>query len=390
MEIKDIKAIKILNANSNFTAEVEVETENGRFRGSSPAGESNSMYEVNQFGGDIDKELQQFNGFLSGLKGKRLETLNEIYGVEGTIPKEFIGGPSLSLSYALVYALSSYLKKSPFQLFPKKETVLPVCKMIGGGLHASGLGMDIQEILVTTVADSSTASIDSTLKVYKEVKRLLEKTTSSFVGGVDPEGGFVSALDNYESLKTVRKAVENVIGETGADIRMGADFAASTFYKDGKYEYRRPIYGKKALNRGEQIDLAVNLAKEFDMYYIEDPVDQTLGEDYGEIMRKVDGLIVGDDLTATIPDRLEKVHQFINSTLIKPNQVALLNQVHIYSDLADKYNITKVVSHRSEETALSIISDLAIGLGAKYLKVGINRGERVEKLNRLIEVDYGI
>ena len=104
MEIKDIKAIKILNANSNFTAEVEVETENGRFRGSSPAGESNSMYEVNQFGGDIDKELQQFNGFLSGLKGKRLETLNEIYGVEGTIPKEFIGGPSLSLSYALVYA----------------------------------------------------------------------------------------------------------------------------------------------------------------------------------------------------------------------------------------------------------------------------------------------
>jgi Enolase len=390
MKIRDATVLKILNANSNSTAEVEIETENGVFRGSSPAGESNSMYEVNQFGESIDKELQSFASFLKGLKNRKIEALQDIYAIEDSMPKNFIGGPSLSLSYALLYALSNSLHKSPYQLFGKKETVIPVCKMIGGGLHASGLGMDIQEILVATLSDSSTSSINDTIKVYKEVKDLLEKTTSSFIGGVDPEGGFVSGLDNYESLKTVRKAVENVIKETGSDIRMGVDFAASTFYKDGRYTYRRPIYGKKTLEKGEQIDLTVKLANEFDLYYIEDPVDQTLPEDYGEIMGKTDGLVVGDDLTATTPERLEKVHDNINSTLIKPNQVALLKLVGAYSDLADSFNITKVVSHRSEETCVPIISDLAVGLGAKYLKVGINRGERVEKINRLIEIEHGI
>ena len=98
-------------------------------------------------------------------------------------------------------------------------------------------------------------------------------------------------------------------------------------------------------------------------------------------------IIVGDDLTATTPERLEKVHQYINSTLIKPNQVGLMYKVKEYSELADKFKIDKVVSHRSEETSIPIIADLAIGLSAKYLKVGINRGERIEKINRLIELN---
>jgi Enolase, N-terminal domain. len=37
MEIKDIKALKILNANSNFTVEVMLTAGKGKFRGSSPA-----------------------------------------------------------------------------------------------------------------------------------------------------------------------------------------------------------------------------------------------------------------------------------------------------------------------------------------------------------------
>jgi Enolase len=65
----------------------------------------------------------------------------------------------------------------------------------------------------------------------------------------------------------------------------------------------------------------------------EDPVDETLPEDYGEILKGVKGaLIVGDDLTATTPERLKKVHSNINATLIKPNQIALMHKVKEYSD----------------------------------------------------------
>ncbi|EFD92504.1 MAG: Phosphopyruvate hydratase [Candidatus Parvarchaeum acidophilus ARMAN-5_'5-way FS'] len=388
MEIKNARAIKIINANSNFTIEVIIETKCGNFRGSSPKGESNSKYEVEQFSKGIDQEISAFNEYLKKLIGRTINSINDIFTIEKEIPPEFIGGPSLSLSYALIYALSNDLNKEPYDLFGKKHNVIPVCKMIGGGLHASGLGMDIQEILVTTITEKNKESIDTTLKVYKEVKRLLEKSTDSFLGGVDPEGGFISGLDNYESLKLVREAIENIIKESSMDIRLGIDFAASTFYKDGKYYYRRPIYGKSQLDRGEQIDLTKKLADEFDIFFVEDPVDQTLPDDYAEIMKNLNGsMVVGDDLTATTPERLEKVHSSINATLIKPNQVGLMYKVKEYSDLADKFKIDKVVSHRSEETAIPIISDVAAGLGAKYLKVGINRGERIEKINRLIELD---
>jgi enolase len=389
MKINSINASKILNSNSNYTVQVKIETTSGIFHGSSPAGESTSQYEVRQFNDDIDKEIKKFDQFIQRLRGKTFSKIEELYDFEKTLPEEFIGGPSLSLSYAILYALSNDAKKEPYSFFGGKSITLPISKMLGGGMHASNLGMDIQEILVTTIDNDVSKSIDGTISVYKELKDILKNSTYSFLGGVDPEGGFVTGLDNYESLKLVKKAVEKTIRKTGLDIRIGIDMAASTFYKDGRYVYKKPFYGKKEVSCGEQIDLVKNLIQEFDLYYIEDPVDETRIEDYGEILKDMNVLVVGDDVTATRTDRLEKSRGNINSVLIKPNQVGSLNAVKAFSDAADKIGMVKIVSHRSEETCIPIITDIAIGLGAKYLKVGINRGERVEKINRLLEV-YGI
>ena len=50
-----------------------------------------------------------------------------------------------------------------------------------------------------------------------------------------------------------------------------------------------------------------------------------------------------------------------------------------------------IVSHRSGETNQSYIIDLAVGIGAKYVKIGAPaRGERVSKFNRLIEISEQI
>ncbi len=387
MKIKNAIALKILNSNSNFTIQVDIESDSGKFRGSSPAGESVSEFEVAQFKEGLDSEIDKFNRFLGTLKNKELSTIEDVYSLEKEIPKEFIGGPSLSLSYALVYAIAAESRKEPYELFGQKSLVLPVSKMLGGGMHASNLGMDIQEILAVTMEEDVRSSVDGTLEVYKQLKEILKNSTYSFIGGVDPEGGFVTGLDNYESLKIAKKAVEKVIERTGKDIRLGVDMAASTFFKDGKYTYKKPLYGKKEVSREEQIDIVKKLTDEFDLYYIEDPVGESLLEDYGKILSLCGNLVVGDDSTATSTDRLGEATGKINAVLIKPNQVGLLYKVKEFSDMADKIGITKIASHRSEETSINILSDLAVGLGAKYLKVGINRGERVDKINRLLEID---
>ncbi len=386
MLIKNLSVMKILNSNSNFTVQVKLTSERGVFRGSSPAGESNSKYEVDPFKSEIDDIVSDFNGFLDRLSNKRIDAIDDVYKIEKLLPEKFVGGPSLSLSYALVYGLSASLGVEPYSLFGGKNTVLPICKMLGGGLHASGLGMDIQEILAVTIDKSVGDSITGTLKTYKNLKEMLRSGSHGYSGGVDPEGGFVTGLDNYESLKIASAAVDKTVKETGLDIRLGIDVAASTFCNDGKYTYTKPIYSKKTLNTGEQVDLVVRLAKEFNLYYIEDPVDQTDIEGYGKVLNATKALVVGDDVTATKTERLRLTASSISAALVKPNQVGLLHQVKAFSDLADKFKLTKVVSHRSEETNIPMISDIAIGLGAKYLKVGINRGERVEKINRLMEI----
>jgi len=46
-----------------------------------------------------------------------------------------------------------------------------------------------------------------------------------------------------------------------------------------------------------------------------------------------------------------------------------------------------VISHSSGETNETLIVDLAVAVGADYVKFGpINRGERIAKYNRLLEI----
>jgi enolase len=50
-----------------------------------------------------------------------------------------------------------------------------------------------------------------------------------------------------------------------------------------------------------------------------------------------------------------------------------------------------IVSEHSGETNETFIVDLAVGVGADYVKFGPpNRGERVAKYNRLIEINEEI
>jgi enolase len=47
-----------------------------------------------------------------------------------------------------------------------------------------------------------------------------------------------------------------------------------------------------------------------------------------------------------------------------------------------------IVSHRSGETTDDFIADLAVAVGADYIKAGsLSRGERLAKYNRLMEIE---
>ena len=56
--------------------------------------------------------------------------------------------------------------------------------------------------------------------------------------------------------------------------------------------------------------------------------------------------------------------------------------------LARRSGYAVAVSHRSGETLSTAIADLAVAVGAEYIKAGAPaRGERLAKYNRLLEIE---
>jgi len=101
-------------------------------------------------------------------------------------------------------------------------------------------------------------------------------------------------------------------------------------------------------------------------------------------------MIVGDDLYTTNTDLIKRgiEGKWANSLLLKVNQIGTVSEAMDAAKMIfhDRGNV--IVSHRSGETPGTIISDLAVAIGAQFIKTGATaRGERVAKYNRLLAIE---
>ena len=140
------------------------------------------------------------------------------------------------------------------------------------------------------------------------------------------------------------------------------------------------------------INFYLTLLKEYPLFSLEDALDEKDWNGWVKLRQSVGNntMIVGDDLLTTSPKMMKKAieTQACNAATIKPNQIGTITETVEVVKLAQKNNINTVFSHRSGETNDTFIADLAVGLGANFAKFGaLNRGERVAKYNRLLEIE---
>ncbi len=140
------------------------------------------------------------------------------------------------------------------------------------------------------------------------------------------------------------------------------------------------------------IEYYKNLNNRYHLTILEDP----LQEDAWSSWKKLSALmssqlsLVGDDLLATNPKRVEKAisKKACNAILVKPNQIGTITETLKVIKQAKDAKWKVIVSHRSGETNDWFIADFAVGVGAEYVKFGAPaRGERVAKYNRLSNVE---
>ncbi len=382
--IKSIKAREILDSRGEPTLEVSMETGEGVFTSSVPSGASKGSYEVG--------ELRDGDGRYKG-KGvlKAVESVNDVIAkrLKGKDPsradyemlkigKSALGGNAvLGVSMCACRASAAKegvpLYKHISSLSREDVSVPRPCfNIVNGGAHAGG-GVDFQEFMIVPDKGFFAENLRCGSETYHTLKSELESIYGKSSVNVGDEGGFVPiAKDHKEVLEILGKI-------TDSDIFI--DVAAGEFMEDEKYRL-----GEKLLSEEEIVSIYKEIIDSYNVKGIEDPFGEDSFSGWEKLKQEIgeDVLIIGDDLLATNMQRMRRAKNLCNAMILKINQIGTIKEAIDAASFARDMSWEVVVSHRSGETNDDFIADLAVGLGADYIKSGAPaRGERVAKYNRL-------
>lgn len=390
----------IFNSRGEETVEVEILTPLGIGRSSAPSGASAGVYEAVMFPkGGIREAIKIFNSEIAPeLIG--LDSLDQ-YMIDSTLTEidntenfSRIGGSvAVATSIANAKAAADTLGIPLFRHLGgigSSTLPLPLGNVIGGGKHALGRSIDIQEILIVPLnPEDMNEALKINIKIHKEVSRLLTKYDAYFSGGKNDEGAWVTRLSIDKAISIVKEAIGNVSKEYNYDIHVGIglDIAASTLWEKDKRIYR--CEGVTRTTK-EHMKWLIDLVNKHGIIYLEDPFHEDDFESFAELRDMLDDiLIVGDDLFVTNLNRLEKGIKMKagNGIIIKPNQVGTLSRAIESLKVAKRFNYTPIISHRSGETEDAMIAHLAVAFEAPLIKTGIVGGERTIKLNELLRIE---
>ncbi|MFZ8849458.1 MAG: phosphopyruvate hydratase [Thermoproteota archaeon] len=396
--IQNVNNRIIFDSRGDQTVETVIETKVSKGIASCPSGASRSSYEVQ----NVPKI-----GLLSALKNfnevkKKLismDSLNQkeidefLLKSDGTQDLSNFGAVIiLSTSIANLKAAANSLNIPYFKKIADKEFYklpIPLGNIIGGGKHAKGKSIDIQEVLVfCTNANNIFESIKANVLLHRKVAEILSRIDPYFSGKND-ENAWVTSLGIKKSLDIIKEAIKYVKEKEGFNFKIGLDVAASSLWNEEKkvYEYK---YESFKLSEEQQLKFISNLIEEYDIWYIEDPFHENSFEYFSELLNNYkERLIVGDDLYASNVLRLKEGirNKSTNGIIIKPNQVGCLTRLFETIEYAKNNNVMPIVSHRSGETEDAFISHLATAIEAPLIKTGTIGGERVSKLNELIRIE---
>lgn len=390
MRIKEITARKIKDSRGEDTVEVHVKSEFGTFITSSPSGKSKGRHEVPAFVSGVDSAIKLLKDRENSLCSIRIEKFRDLELVEKIVNSREIGANALYALEASILKAMAYENKKELWDYLKlgRKMPVPICNIIGGGLHTSltrGKRADFQEFLAIPRLKKVFDNIQVARKMHEIAGERLKLRNAR--GKLNDENAWSTELGNEDCLEVLHESRREIENEIDEKVEIGVDVAASSFYS-GLYEYKNP---EKFLGDSEQIIYMNDLMNKYDLYYIEDPLNEEDFAGFRMLREKVEGrcLIVGDDLTTSNVDRLVLAlkSKSISGIIVKPNQIGSLLEIKKLIDLAKKYNVVTIMSHRSGETLDYTISDLAFAWQTDFIKTRAIGKEGDAKFKRLIEIE---
>ncbi len=409
--IEKVSAREIIDSRGNPTVEATVVLRDGSVgKASVPSGASTGIYEAHEkrdgdpsrFGGKgvrgaVEGIKTEISAALEGVSAAKQGEVDRIMcELDGTEEKKRLGANALlAVSLANCRAAAAFSGKPVWQYIGgarASRLPVPMFNILNGGAHASN-NVDVQEFMIMPVgAQSFAQAMQIGCEVYHKLGKILKSLGLSTAVG--DEGGFAPDLESdTAALDLICQAVTDA-GYDSGKVKIALDVAASEWFDVTSNLYKCPKSGKSFDSEG-MICRWDELVKRYPIRSIEDGLDQRDFEGWRVMSERLGGriMLVGDDFFVTDPQRVRRGIEegAANAVLIKPNQIGTLTQTIQVCEMATASGYGIIMSHRSGETEDSTLADLAVALGAPYIKSGAPcRSERLAKYNRLLAIEESL
>jgi enolase len=411
-KIRSVRAWEILDSRGNPTVRAEAALSDGSVAVASvPSGASTGTHEAlelrdggKRYGGlGVLKAVANVNGPIAravkGMEASNLRALDaKMIKLDGTANKSKLGANAIlavSLSVARAASVSAglplykFLRKAYGLRLTAYRLPIPMMNVLNGGAHA-GWTVDFQEFMIVPMQKTESERVRCGAEVFHALGKLLK--AKGFDTGKGDEGGYAPTLGGNE---IAMKMIVAAIGKAGytpwGEVAIALDPASSEFYDTKTKRYILKA-DKKTLTAGEMIGLYEKWMQKYPLISVEDGLAEDDWDNWVLMTRQLGSRLqlVGDDFFVTNVARLNRGIErgAANAILIKLNQIGSLTETMDAIALARSADYKVIISHRSGETADTTIADLAVAVNAEYVKTGsLSRSERVEKYNRLMEIE---
>ncbi|MBI4239992.1 phosphopyruvate hydratase [Candidatus Uhrbacteria bacterium] len=412
-KIKSVYGYEILDSRGNPTVRAKVTLNDGSVGVASvPSGASTGVHEALELR-DGDTKRYNGKGVLKAVKNINTKIAPALIGMtdhravdqrmcdlDGTENKSKLGANAiLGVSLALMHAgaasadipLYQYIRRV-FGISEDTSYTLPIPMMnvANGGAHAGWI-IDFQECMIVPLQKKFRERIRCGSEIFHTLASILKKKGFSTLVG--DEGGYaVPFKKNEEALQSLMKAVRAAGYVPGKDVGLAMDPATSEFYNGTTNTYELKRDGK-VLSSAQMIAMWRVWSQKYPLISVEDGLAEDDWDGWkamtNELGKKM--MLVGDDFFVTNTKRLQMGidRACANAILIKLNQIGSMSETLDCISLAKAHGYKVIVSHRSGETSDTTIADLAVATNAEYIKTGsLSRSERVEKYNRLMEIEH--
>src|ERR1700719_353068 len=257
MEITKIIGREILDSRGNPTVEADVWLADGSMgRAAVPSGASTGEHEAVELrDGDKSRYLgkgtrqavtniiKEIAPSLAGMEAEQQIAIDRhMIALDGTENKGRLGANALlAVSMAVARAAAASHDAPLYRYLGGVNACLlpvPMMNILNGGAHADN-SVDPQEFMVVPYgAAKFSEALRWGTEIFHTLKTVLKKR--GYSTAVGDEGGFAPNLkSNDEALEVVLEAITQAGYKPGEQIGIALDPAASEFYQDGSYVFKK-------------------------------------------------------------------------------------------------------------------------------------------------------